>query len=54
MIPTPLLESLKHIKTDKKGLWDDNAILDLREFEMNAISLSYLYKFLPESQIPNI
>ena len=54
MIPKTLLESLKHVKTDKQGLWEDNSILDLREFEMNGISLSYLYKFLPESQIPNL
>jgi hypothetical protein len=53
-IPRSLKEGFRHVETTTRGLWEDNAILDLREFEMNHISLSYLYKFLPESAIPNL
>jgi hypothetical protein len=53
-VPKILLEGFEHIPTDNDLIWNDDYVLDLKEFELNDFSLQYLYKFLPASNIPNI
>jgi serine/threonine protein kinase len=52
-IPKPLLKGLEHT-SKKSSMLEDNFVLDLHEWNIEDYGLEYLYKFIVESNIPNI
>jgi len=53
-IPKPLLKGLEHIPHHNTEIFDDNFVLDLHDQHIDDFCLEYIYKFIPESNIPNI
>ena len=53
-IPKTMMRSLEHVAYSKSEIFDDNYVLDLQENGIDEFCLEYLYKFIVESNIPNI
>jgi serine/threonine protein kinase len=52
-LPDEMLQGLEHIPADP-AMMEESFSLDLRQFEMNEFAQNYLYKYILESNIPNI
>jgi hypothetical protein len=48
-----MLMGLEHIPAPAE-MFEESFSLDLRQFEMNDFAQNYLYKFILESNIPNL
>lgn len=53
-IPKPLMKSLEHHSSSNVEISKDEYILDLHESVIDEFCLEYLYKFIVESNIPQI
>ena len=53
-IPKPLMKSLEHQHNAGPDIFEDNYILDLHDSLVDEFCLEYLYKFVVESNIPQI
>lgn len=53
-IPPTLLEGLGHKEVTNSEIFADYYTLDLRTYDVNDFTLEYLYKFVLESNIPNL
>lgn len=53
-IPKPLLKGLEHVAHHNSEMFEDGYVLDLHEQHIDDFCLEYIYKFILESNIPQI
>lgn len=53
-IPVAMLKSLEHVPVSHNKIFEDGYILDLEKYGIDEFGLEYLYKFISESNIPQM
>ena len=53
-IPKHLLRSLEHISNSNPDIFEDSYVLELQDSNIDDFCQDYLYKFIVESNIPQI